>query len=157
MIEENIKLKGDVERIIEYSDGRKDIVYFNNNVLDSGREALASALAGAFDGTFNFFVSRMVFGDGGTSGDKPRFVNANRTGLFGTTRASKSIIANIDPNFPSQVVFTSIITFDEANGFPLNEMALVLNTGEFYSMATFADLNKTSSMQITWNWRLTFV
>jgi len=55
------------------------------------------------------------------------------------------------------VVFTSVLDYDEANGFQINEMALQMNNGDLYSMSTFADLNKTSSMQITWNWKLSFV
>jgi hypothetical protein len=99
----------------------------------------------------------MLFGDGGTSGGTLKYVDTQRTGLFGITRASKPVISQIDPNIPSQVVFTSVLTFDDANGYALNEMALQMSNGDLYSMVTFADLNKTSSMQITFNWRLSFV
>jgi hypothetical protein len=99
----------------------------------------------------------MLFGDGGTSGGVPKYVDTSRNGLFGITRALKPVIVTIDPTLPSQVVFTSVLDYEEANGFQINEMALQMNNGDLYSMSTFADLNKTSSMQITWNWKLSFV
>ena len=86
-----------------------------------------------------------------------KYVDSQRNGLFGITRASKSIIAQVDPNIPSQVVFTAVLSFDDANGYALNEMALQMSNGDLYSMVTFLDLNKTDQMQITWNWRISFV
>ncbi|MCL5459921.1 hypothetical protein M3M33_14890, partial [Loigolactobacillus coryniformis] len=82
-----------------------------------------------------------------------KFVATSRNGLFGITQASKPVIASVDPNIPSQVIFTSVISFSEANGAVLNEMALQMATGNLYSMVTFPDLTKTAQMQITWNWR----
>lgn len=149
--------KGQIEAIVEYDDGRKEELHFDNAVLRLGRQALASALANQIGDSYEFFISRMIFGDSGTNGGVPKFVNTSRNGLFGVTRVNKPIIANIDPDTPSQAVFTSVVTFQEGNGFALNEMALVMENGDLYSMATFPDLNKTSSMQITWNWRLSFV
>jgi molybdopterin-binding protein len=150
--------KGTVEMVVEDLNG--SIIErhcFENAVLEEGRRALASSLANDIGDEYNFFISRMLFGDGGTSGGVPRFVNTNRNGLFGTTIVNKPVISNIDPNIPSQVIFTSTISYSEGNGFALNEMALQMNTGDLYSMATFADISKTSSIQITWNWRLSFV
>ena len=73
------------------------------------------------------------------------------------TKASKAVVSTVDPNLKNQVIFTSILDFDDANGVSLNEMALVMNNGKLYSMATFGDLNKTSSIQITWSWRISFI
>jgi hypothetical protein len=154
---ENIESKGQIEAIIEYSDGRKERLLTCNTVLRNGREALASSLANEIGDSFDFYISKMLFGDGGTNGGVPKFVNSARNGLFGVTRSTKSIISTIDPAIPSQVIFTSILGYDDANGYSLNEMALQMNNGDLYSMATFADLNKTSTMQITWNWRYSFV
>jgi len=156
MNEAIIRPKGDIEMIIKYADSTEHI-YFPNAVLRKGREALASSLANDFGNSYNFFISRMLFGDGGTSSGSPKFIDTSRNGLFGITRAVKPIIVTIDPALPSQIVFTSVLDYEEANGFTLNEMALQMNNGDFYSMSTFADLNKTSSMQITFNWRLAFV
>jgi hypothetical protein len=114
-------------------------------------------MSGSVGNDFNFFVSRMLFGDGGTTGGVPKYVNTERNGLFGITRASKPVIATIDPSFPSQVTFTSVVSYSEANGYNLNEMALQMNTGDLYSMTTFPDLGKTALMQITFNWGLSFV
>jgi len=152
-----IKPQGCVEAIIEYQNGDKKIIQFKNAVLNKGREALAASLANEVDAVFSYYVNRMVFGDGGTSGGVTKFVNTNRNGLFGTTQASKPVISAVDPNIPSQVVFTSVISYSEANGSVLNEMALQMASGDFYSMVTFPDLNKTPQMQLTFNWRLSFV
>jgi hypothetical protein len=154
---ENIQLKGQIEAVIEYRDGRKEYRSTCNTVLRNGREALASSLANEIGDSFDFYISKMLFGDGGTNSGVPKFVNSARNGLFGVTRSTKSIISTIDPAIPSQVIFTSILGYDDANGYSLNEMALQMNNGDLYSMATFADLNKTSTMQITWNWRYSFV
>lgn len=154
---EDIKTLGYVYGIIEYFDGNKVPFEFKNTVLNKGREALAASLANNFTGEYNFYISRMVFGDGGTSGGSKKYVNTNRNGLFGTTRASKPVISSIDSNMPYQAIFTSVLRFDEANGYALNEMALQMGNDNFYSMVTFPDLNKTSDMQITFNWRLSFV
>lgn len=155
---EPTKPKGFIEVTIEYDDGRETEYWeCSNAVLRTGREALAKMLANQIGDTFEFYISRMIFGDSGTNGGVPKFVNTSRSGLFGTTRVNKPVSVTIDSEIPSQVVFTSVVGFQEGNGFTLNEMALVMDNGDLYSMATFPDLNKTSSMQITWNWRLSFV
>lgn len=157
MIQEDVKPQGTVEMIIEDINGKVEVLHVKNAILQTGRMALASCIANDINGSFNLFVARMVFGDGGTNSNVPKYIDASRNGLFGTTRSSKNIIANIDSNNLTQVVFTSVLTFGDANGFPLNEMALVLNTGDFYSMTTFPDINKVSTMQITFNWRISFI
>jgi hypothetical protein len=147
--------KGEIQIIIESQNGNREMVV-TNAVLKKGREALAASLANDIGDSYNFYISRMLFGDGGTNGGVPKFVDAERNGLFGITRASKSVAATVDPNNQSQVVFTSVLSFTEANGHTLNEMALQMNNEDFYSMATFADLSKTSNLQITFNWRIFF-
>ena len=49
------------------------------------------------------------------------------------------------------------VTYTDANGSTLNEMALVMNDGSLYSMATFGDIVKTNTMQITFNWRINYI
>jgi len=158
MNENIVKSCGVIEGIIkDKNTGFEQKINFTNNLLKTGREALAASLANEIGDSYDYFISRMIFGDGGTSDGVPKYVNTERTGLFGLTRASKAVISTIDPNLKSQVVFTSILDFDDANDVTLNEMALQMNNGKIYSMATFADLNKTSSIQITWNWRISFI
>lgn len=156
-LHEPLKVIGIVERIIEYSDGRKEVSEVKNTILRKGREALASSLANSIGATYTFYINRMIFGDGGTAGGTLKVVDSARTALFGVTRAGKPVISSVDPNIPSQVVFTSVLSFDDANGYAINEMALQMSNSELYSMVAFADLNKTSSMQITFNWRLSFI
>lgn len=156
-ITEGLKACGHVQAVIEYKSGESRIIEFPNTVLTKGREALAACLANEINSTFNYYVNRMLFGDGGTASGSTKFVSSGRNGLFGITQASKPVIASIDPNIPSQVIFTSVLSFSEANGAVLNEMALQMATGDLYSMVTFPDLTKTAQMQITFNWRLSFV
>lgn len=152
-----IKTKGHVQLIVEDRSGSQKIIEFPNTILRKGREAIAASLANEVEEVYNFYIHRMLFGDGGTSGGQTRFVNTSRNGLFGITRASKPVIASIDPNIPSQVIFTSVVTFSEANGYTLNEMALQMSSGDLYSMVTFPDLTKTEQLQLVFNWRISVV
>lgn len=154
---DEITCKGDVKAVIEYLDGRIETMEFPNMILRKGRAACASSLANIYGGEYEFYISRMVFGDGGTQGGVPKAVNTERNGLFGVSRVVKPVIANIDPNNTTQVVFTSVVARDDGNGFTLNEMALQMANGNFYSMATFPGVSKTSQFQITWTWRLSFI
>jgi hypothetical protein len=154
---EQLLSKGDVEIIKEWKDGRRELADVRNTILLGGRRALSMGLANAIGGSFQFYITHMIFGDGGTTDGVKKFVNSNRNGLFGVTRVSKPVIANLDNTVPAQVIFTSTIRFDEAVGVTLNEMALQMATGDLYSMTTFPDLNKTEDMQITFNWRLNFI
>ena len=155
----DIKSIGKREMIVESKDlNTTNVINFNNNLLKTGRESLAASLANEIGNSYDFFISRMIFGDGGTLDSVPKYVNYDRTGLFGITKTSKAVISTIDPNLKSQVIFTCILDYnDDSNGNVLNEMALQMNNGKIYSMATFADLNKTSSIQITWNWKISFI
>lgn len=155
--EDPVQARGDVEIITDWRDGRRAVADVRNTVLLAGRRALARTLANSLGGTFQFYVTRMLFGDGGTTDGVKKFVNANRDGLFGVTRLSKPALANIDTSVPAQVIFTSVIKFDEGVGLTLNEMALQMANGDLYSMVTFPDLNKTEDLQVTFNWRLNFI
>jgi len=157
MLESAQRTKGAVEVIIDYKDGTQERHAFPNTVLNNGKEVLAKTLAGDIGTSFVFFICKMVFGNNGTIGEVPRFVDAGRDGLFGPAVISKNVIATIDPTTPTQVVFTAILLFDDAVGFSLSEMGLQLADESFYSVATFGDVAKTAQMQITYNWRVSFV
>lgn len=157
---ESIRPTGEVEGIIEHRNGTKEFLSFKNTVLNAGRATLAKSLANQIgDSGFSNYVAYMVFGQGGTSGGSPKYVGAERTSLFSQiTGGSKPVIANVDGG---QVIFTSVLTFDEFGPGhapqTIDEMGLRLANNDLYSMVTFPILTKTSSMQITWNWRLTFI
>jgi hypothetical protein len=151
-----IKTKGTVERIIKYSDGKIEKTLIENTVLLTGQKALAASLANQYGDHYDFFVSRMIFGNGGTNGGVPRFVPIYQNQLFGSLLGSKSVIAVIDPNIHTQVIFTAVLDYEDCNG-TINEMALQMNNDDLYSMTTFPDLNKENNMQITWNWRVNFI
>lgn len=154
---EEIKCFGKVHAVIAYNNGKKEEFHFNNSVLKKGREALAKGIVNDIGESFGFYVSRMLFGDGGTIGGVPRKIESTRNGLYGTTRANKPVIASVDPNITTQAVFTSVLSTSDANDYELNEIALQMNNGDLYSMATWPGLTKTDQMQITWNWRIFYV
>lgn len=156
-IELDTKCYGHVYATIEHKSGKIEEINFKNTILVGGREALAASLANNVTNPYDFYISRMLFGDGGYTSGQTKYVETSRNGLFGITRASKSVIATIDSNIASQVTFTSVLTYSDANGYTLNEMALQMNNGNLYSMVTFPDLSKTDNIQIVWNWRLSFV
>jgi hypothetical protein len=157
MIKETVRPLGEVDICIEYKDGNEEIKTVQNTVLLNGRLALANGLANQIGDSYEFYVTRMIFGDAGTTGGVKKLVNAGRNGLFGVTQVSKPALANSDTSVPAQVIFTSVILFTEAVGLTLNEMALQMANGDLFSMTTFPDLNKTADMQITFNWRLNFI
>lgn len=154
---EEFKIKGIVDYSIEWKDGRKEDHTMNNTILKKGRQALAKVLAGDIGDEFNFYITRMLFGDGGTSEGVKKYIDASRNGLFGTTRLSKPVISNVDNSVPEQVNLTTVIRFDELVGVTINEMATQMANGDLYSMVTFPDLTKTEEMQITFNWKFLFV
>lgn len=157
-IHNKTKIKGDVLRTIEYKNGTKEAVWFHNTVLNRGRMAITASLSNQFGDSYQYFIQKMIFGDGGTDSGTERFVTANRESLFGVIRSSKPVIARIDNTTPSQLILTAVLPFDDdSNGYALNEMALQMANSQLYSMVTFPDLNKTSAMQITWSWRLSFL
>jgi hypothetical protein len=152
--------KGTIEGLIEDVNGNTKKIEFKNTILKSGRAALVSALANQIGTEFDYFINKMIFGSNGVTENGsgvPKQVGDERTGLFGSTIVRRPIVANIDPNNNTQVVFTAVVPFNEANGYVLNEMALQLNNSELYSMATFPGISKTSQIQITWNWRISMI
>ena len=156
-VADQITSRGEVDIIAEWQDGHKKIQNVSNTLLLTGRRALANSLANSIGESYQYYVTRMLFGDGGTVEGVKRYVNAGREGLFGTTRVSKPALANVDGSIPTQVIFTTVIRYDEAIGVTLNEMALQMANGDLYSMTTFPDLNKTGDMQLTFNWKINFV
>lgn len=149
--------KGFVSALIEYKDGQKIDLCFPNTVLRIGREAIARNLSNNIIGDYtNLYVSKMIFGNGGTSGGQVKIVDTNRTGLFGVQQDSRSVISQINPSNPTQCIFTAVQTYGTTS-YTENEMALVLNNGDLYSLTTFGDLTKTPSMQITWTWMVNYI
>jgi len=153
--EQNVK--GFVDICIEDLAGNKTEYTIKNTILKKGKEALAMSLANEIGDRYSFYISKMIFGDGGTLNDQPRVVEQSRNSLFGTKILARPIISSIDPAITSQVIFTTVIPFDTGNGSTLNEMALEMNNGDLYSMVTFSNLTKTEQIQITWNWRINFL
>lgn len=151
---------GEVEALIEYDDGRTERHVRRcdlNIVLNNGKAAQARSLAGDIGSAFTNYVCKMLFGTNGTVGGVPRFVDAGRSGLFGPTLIAKNVTSIINPSAPNTVIFTTVLTFSDANGSSINEMALQMANGDLYSMVTFGDVTKTSSMQITYSWSLSLL
>lgn len=146
----DVSLKGEVTCYIEKNNST-EIVKFKNNVLKTGKTALAKVLAGE-DNDNNFRISKMIFGDSGTSNGTPKYVQDERTGLFGSIKASKGVSTMTNGLIPGHVQVICVLRGEDAVDISLNEMALVMSNGDIYSMATFLDVNKTSEMQLTWVW-----
>lgn len=139
-----------------------------NTILKKGKEALAATLAnstislsateGGPSERNSYYISRMIFGDGGVdSSGNTKPVPESRYSLYGSKLLSKPVIASIDPKIRTEVIFTSVISYSEGNGIVLSEMALQMANDELYSMVTFPNLTKTEQIQITWNWRINFI
>lgn len=152
-----VRSKGEVEFKIKYKDGKEQTSSRYNTILQKGKIALAKSLTSEVENPYDFYVESMIFGTNGTSGSSPRYVDESRTALFGTTLLTKNVISSRDEAAPTTAIFTSVITFDEGNGSALNEMALKLGNDDLYSMLTFPDINKTSSMELTINWYVSFL
>jgi hypothetical protein len=157
---DNLHPKGDIEMTIEYDDGRIEKRFFHNTILKNGRRAIVKSLANGFGDTYDYYISRMLFGDGGTNpqvGGAPRYVDATNTRLYGNTVANKGVALIIDPNDRTQLIVTAVLSRTDAANQLVSEMALQMHNGELYSMATFGGLTKGDNMQITWSWRLSFI
>jgi len=144
-----IKPKGFIEAKIRYKNTNKiKIIRFNNQVLNGGKEFLAKQL---LEGSPNLHIAYMLFGDGGTIGGQPKEISPSQDKLNGVTRIKKPVVAQSDSELP-QVIFSVIVEDNEGNDSPLNEMGLELSDGTLFSLSTFADLNKTDQMEISWSW-----
>ncbi len=156
-VNENIHQRGDVDVIIDHKDGRRDTFTVRNAILTNAKNAHANALCNDIGETFQYYISNMIFGTNGTLGGEPKVVEASRNGLFGSTLVNKVVMSTVNPQQLNQAIFTAVIGFDEGNGSIINEMALVMKNGDLYSMVTLGGISKNSTIQITFNWRLTFV
>jgi hypothetical protein len=150
-----IKPKGFIRVKIKFKDtGETKVMEFHNMVLNSGKEFLAKCL---LEGS-KPIIANILFGDGGTEDNgQPKEVSPNRDKLHGITRVKKSVIAQIDPDTPTQVIFSMVIDENEGNEYPLNEMGLELSDGTLFSLSTFANLNKNDQMEISYWWFVSFV
>lgn len=150
-----IKSKGYIRARITYKNtGKVETLQFNNAILDNGKEYLAKCLLEEFP---KLHITNMLFGDGGTVNGEPKEVSPMQDKLNGVTRVKKAVVAQVDPEMPTQLIFSVIINEDEGNNFPLNEMALELSDGTLFNLSTFYDLNKTDQMEIAWSWFVCFV
>lgn len=155
----NINYYGDINCKIKFKDGKEINKYIHNDLLKTGRIALINSLSGNYGNEYNYNITNMIFGNGGTSTEgKIKIVNSERNNLFGTMVASKPVVVPTSTTSGYYVLtFISVLDYDDANGYALNEMALKMANGDLFAMATFGDLSKSSNMQLTWSWSLSFV
>lgn len=154
---ETQSIKGHVFFDIVFKDGHCEKIDFPNTVLTNGKRVAPLVLANQIGDRFDYYITKMLFGDGGTDSGTKKYVAAGRNGLFGTTRLAKPVVATIDNLLPSQVNFTAVVKFEDAVGVTLNEMALQMSNGDLYSMTTFSDLTKTDEMQLTITWSVYYL
>lgn len=149
-----VKLKGYIQAKIKYKDtGKIETIQFKNTILDNGKTYLAKCLLEEFP---KLGIKYMIFGDGGTNNGQPREISPMQESLFGVTRIKKTVVSQVDPDVPKQIIFSVVIGEEEGNGFSLNEMALVLSDDTLFNLSTFSDLNKTDQMEIAWSWFVCF-
>lgn len=156
-LKDSVGQYGEVEVIIDHKSGKQESFLVRNAILTNAKNANASALCNDIGQVFQFYVSNMIFGTNGTLGGAPKVVDASRSGLFGATLVNKQVMSTVNPQVLNQAIFTAVIGFDEGNGSVINEMALVMKNDDLYSMVTLGGISKDSSIQITFNWRITFV
>lgn len=145
---------GYVNVVIEDTDSKKNLCQYNT-ILKSGKNAMADSLSGEIGSVFQAYGQRMLFGNNGTVSGVSRYVDEGRTSLFGPTVIAKSVNTVRDSSDP-KVSFVSVLTKDDAVGIAIDEMALELASGDLYSMLTMGQINKTSTMQITFTWTFIF-
>ena len=151
---ELVKSKGYIQARIRYKTGEIETIQFNNAILNHGKEYLARCL---LEEPSKLHITHMIFGDGGTVNGQPKEISPMQEALHGVTRIKKPVVAQVDPEMPTQLIFSVVITENEGNNFPLNEMALLLSDGTLFNLSTFYDLNKTDQMEIDWSWFVCFV
>ena len=156
-INEFVKLKGEVDVIINHKDGRSENFTIQNAILTAAKNAHANAICNNIGATFQFYVSNMIFGTNGTLNGAPKVVDSSRNGLFGPTLVSKQVSSTVNPQMLNQAIFTAVVGFDEGNGNIINEMALMMKNGDLYSMVTLGGISKDSSIQIVFNWRISYL
>lgn len=149
------KSLGSIIVTVEHVNNHKEYYRFPNVVLRKGKAMLSKLIAGQYNE--QVYIANMLFGDGGFEDNKKKLVHEENTSLYGITRVVKPVLAQIDPINETQSIFTTVMSLKEGNGYTFNEMALQLNTGELFSMATFSNLGKTEEVQFTFNWRISFV
>jgi len=159
MQNELVQTKGSIEMIVEHKNGTKETIIRKNTVLQKGREALASSLGRAYGGSYEFYVNEMHFGTGGVDGsNNPKYIDSTRNSLYDGSPVVFSASAVVDTVRSNEVVFTAVLPYDSPNStFEISEMGLRMATGDLYSMATFPVISKTVDVQITFNWRISFV
>ena len=152
-----IKMRGDVDIIIDNIYGNREFFSVKNAILTTAKNPHANALCNEIGQTYQYYISDMIFGTNGTLSGAPKVVEASRTGLFGATLISKSVISTVNSQALNQAIFTAVVGFDEGNGNVINEMALVMKNGDLYSMVTLGGISKDSTIQVTFNWRITWI
>lgn len=153
MLVDCISIKGYVVRKITYRDGRTECDSFSNTVLATARIAGTASLVSKEP----LYITHMLFGDGGCDKQQVKPVISNQEWLNGVTRAKKEVVAQVNPELPTEAIFTAALDFEDANGFNVNEMGLLTNTGKLFCMATFPDQGKTDNMRIDWDWHVIFI
>lgn len=153
MLQDSITIQGYVVRKVTYRDGKTECDSFSNTVLATARIAGAASLVSKEP----LFVTHMLFGDGGTENQQVKNVISHQEWLNGVTRAKKEVTAQVNPEMPTEAIFTAALDYEDANGSNINEMGLLTNTGQLYCMATFPDMGKTEGVRIDWDWHVLFV
>lgn len=154
-MQDKISIRGYIIGKIRYLDGSVESFEFPNTVLNSAKARMADFLIN--ENPKPIHITNILFGDGGFEGDQRKEVNPTQTSLFGIVRASKKVVRQVDPEIPTQLIFSVTLEHEDANGHTLNEMALQMNDGELFSISTIQNLTKTDQMALDWLWVVNFI
>ena len=150
-----ILTSGHIISKIRHLNGSVESFAFSNTILNSAKARMASFLI--HENPKPMYITNMLFGDGAFEAGQNKEVNVAQTSLFGIVRANKEVVRQVDPEIPTQLIFSVTLEHEDANGFTLNEMALQMNDGELFSISTFQNLTKTDQMALDWIWIVNFI
>jgi len=154
-MQDKILVRGHIIRKIRYLDGSVESFEFPNTLLNSAKVRMADFLIN--ENPKPIYITHILFGDGVFEAGQKKEPNPTQTSLLGIVRASKKVVKQVDPEIPTQLVFSVTLENEDANGHVLNEMALQMNDGELFSISTFPNLTKAEDFAVDWLWVVDFI
>jgi len=154
-MQDKILVRGHIIGKIRYLNGSVEHFDFPNTVLNCAKVRMADFLIN--ESPKPIHITHVLFGDGAFEAGEKKEPSPTRTSLFGIVRANKKVVRQVDPEIPTQLIFSITLENEDANGHVLNEMALQMNDGELFSISTFPNLTKTDDFAVDWLWIVNFV
>ena len=112
------------------------------------------AMANQF-ASYNFYISKMVFGTGGEDGTIPKTIDINREDIYNSV-LEVPVSPEWNIGYKTRFKCTGVISTTDCNSMRINEAGLKTEEGELFSMVTFSGLTKSSELKFTLNWTIVF-